>query len=110
VACHETLDPVILAAGHPKLIFELGTQLLSQPPHWPEGDSWQGPRAWLTGQAVALREQSWKRGDGSGPRWKALSWLLRQIQQNEGSLPKPPAIGERPGYAPRGCGDRVERV
>jgi hypothetical protein len=44
--------------------------------------AWLGPRAWLVGQATALREMSWKLSREPDPallaRWQALGWLLRQ--------------------------------
>jgi hypothetical protein len=82
VACHLNLEPEIRRAGHPEMFFELDGQLASQPPHWKENDPWHGPRAWLTGQAVALRELSWKLGSHPDAelnlRWRALIWLLQR--------------------------------
>jgi hypothetical protein len=82
VACHLNLEPEIRRAGHPEMFFELDGQLASQPPHWKEKDPWHGPRAWLTGQAVALRELSWKLGSHPDAelnlRWRALIWLLQR--------------------------------
>jgi hypothetical protein len=44
-----------------------------------------GPRRWLTGQAAALRELSWKlsarRDDDLALRWRALRWLLRKSDE-----------------------------
>ena len=91
VACHQNLDPDIVAAGHPELVFELDGQSAAQPKHWkdPEGS---GPRAWLTGQAVALRELSWRlalnpNGDPQAlAQWSALVWLLSHVTAVETSL------------------------
>jgi len=98
VACHEVIDPAILEAGHPPLIFELDSQLVSEPPHWKGEDSWAVPRAWLAGQAVALREQSWRlsKGEGSVPRLKALLWLFQQASKYDLGVSIPPAL---PNYA-----------
>ena len=93
VACHQNLDPDIVAAGHPELVFELDGQSAAQPKHWtdPEGS---GPRAWLTGQAVALRELSWRLGMNPNgdpqalAQWNALVWLLSHATAVEPSLPK----------------------
>jgi hypothetical protein len=67
------------------MFFELDGQTATQPPHWTDEGEAQGPRAWLTGQAVALREVSWKLSKAPDAeleaRWKALSWLLRRTPQ-----------------------------
>src|SRR5438034_433957 len=81
-AFHQAMDTDIVVAGHPRLVFELSTQTKAQPPHW--RDPPDSPvRAWLTGQAVALRELSWKmQGNdrNSDPdvlaQTSALAWLL----------------------------------
>lgn len=82
VACHLNLDESIRRAGHPELFFEFDGQSLAQPPHYRDERPSRGPRSWLTGQAVALREMSWKlamqRDEQLVLRWKALSWLLRK--------------------------------
>jgi len=93
VACHQTVDNDVVDAGHPRLVFELSTQTKAQPPHW--RDPADSPvRAWLTGQAVALRELSWKiQGDGrnSDPdalaQTSALAWLLSKVTSSNRSLP-----------------------
>ena len=59
VACHQNVDSDILAAGHPELVFELDGQSVAQPKHWTDPPD-TGARAWLVGQAVALRETSWR--------------------------------------------------
>jgi len=81
VACHQNLEPDVLAAGHPVLRFELDGQSVAEPKHW-QDPAGSGPKAWLVGQAVALREMSWALGDMERPgpeligRWNALVWLL----------------------------------
>ncbi|MBA3963780.1 MAG: hypothetical protein H0X40_18025, partial [Chthoniobacterales bacterium] len=81
VSCHQHLDPDLLAAGHPELIFELDGQSVAEPKHWRD-DPLSGPRAWLVGQAVALREVSWALSKMETPnlgevaRWDGLVWLL----------------------------------
>jgi hypothetical protein len=59
IACHQNVDADILKAGHPELVFELDSQSVNEPKHWREDDPAGGPRSWLTGQAVALREITW---------------------------------------------------
>jgi hypothetical protein len=59
VACHQNLESNILKAGHPELTFELDGQSVAEPKHWRDDDPQSGLRAWLVGQAVALREMSW---------------------------------------------------
>ncbi len=84
VACHQVVSPDILQAGHPKLTFELDGQTETEPPHWQEKESWFGPKTWVVGQAIALREisQQIERGNGtpqmSGDE-QALRWLLELI-------------------------------
>lgn len=92
VACHQNVDADLLRAGHPELIFELDGQSVSEPKHWRETGEFRGPQAWLTGQAVALREVSWqlagKAGDEKAPmRWAGLLWLLQQTAGVDSSLP-----------------------
>ncbi len=60
VACHQNIDNDLLKAGHPTLVFELDSQSINEPKHWRDDDPSIGPRAWLTGQAVALREAAWR--------------------------------------------------
>jgi hypothetical protein len=82
VACHQVIDPALVKAGHPELIFELDGQTASEPRHWTEKNDWQGPQAWLVGQAVALREMSTQLAKNANPdlkaEQKALYWLLEQ--------------------------------
>jgi Cytochrome c554 and c-prime len=93
VACHQSVDTDIVAAGHPRLVFELSTQTKAQPPHW--RDPADSPvKAWLTGQAVALRELSWKMQGGghnsdrdAAAQTSALAWLLSKVTSSDRSLP-----------------------
>lgn len=92
VACHQNLDADLLAAGHPELTFELDGQSVAEPKHWRDEDPWSGPRAWLVGQAVALREMSWVLANSETPdadataRWSALVWLLAKTSANQPQL------------------------
>jgi hypothetical protein len=80
-ACHQYLEPALLKAGHPDLFFELDGQSVAEPKHWSDDDPWSGPREWLTGQAVALREVSWnlvrdpQADERSTASWNGLAWL-----------------------------------
>ena len=91
VACHLNLDESIRHAGHPELFFELAGQAQAEPPHYVDSRPSLGPRSWLTGQAVALREMSWKLAAGRDERlfqrWKALVWLLRATEAGRKELP-----------------------
>ncbi len=84
VACHQVIEPDVLGAGHPPLIFELDAQTVAEPRHWLDKGDFFGPQAWLTGQAAALRETSWSLGQQAEPRpdvreqWRALVWLLQK--------------------------------
>ncbi len=86
VACHQNVEPDLLQAGHPELIFELDGQCVTEPRHWRERREDYGPALWLTGQAAALREMSWVLSRQNEPsaketeRWQALVWLLNQFE------------------------------
>ena len=94
IACHQNLEHDLLKAGHPPLVFELDSQSVNEPRHWKEKDSWSGLRAWLTGQAVALRETAWasRLNPDPAPDMQetsvALAWLLAKITLVEPALPK----------------------
>ncbi len=91
IACHHMIDPGLIAAGHPEMFFDLDRMITNQPPHWEDKGTWLGPRAWLTGQAAALREISWKLTQANDPklvgRWKALVWLLHKTEAGK-ALPQ----------------------
>lgn len=92
IACHLNLDEPIRRAGHPELHFELDGQCLAEPPHYKDERPSLGPRSWLTGQAAALRELSWKlaakREEYLVPRWRAVAWLLRKTEAGKKALPE----------------------
>jgi len=84
VACHQVIDPALVKAGHPELTFELDGQTASEPRHWQEKPDWAGPKAWLVGQAVALREicnqsATSEKSNDLVDQANALVWLLQQI-------------------------------
>jgi len=64
LGCHlgsdeRRVDHTLLAAGHPRLSFELDTFALNMPSHWKEHErnaGWFRGGAWAAGQAVSLRE------------------------------------------------------
>jgi Cytochrome c554 and c-prime len=105
VACHQNLEADLIAAGHPELTFELDGQSVAEPKHWRDEDRSGGARAWLVGQAVALRELSWMAENNQAPdatataRWNALVWLLAKTTANQTRLPMIDP--------PRGTGDRA---
>ena len=83
VACHQNVETDILKAGHPELVFELDSQSTNEPKHWREDDPASGPRSWLVGQAVALREIMWAVNKATSDerdrlfaQASALTWLL----------------------------------
>jgi len=109
IACHLNIDPELVVAGHPEMFFELDGQVLAQPPHWVDKGSWLGPRAWLTGQAAALRELSWKATNQNNDpslaaRARALTWLLRQTDEGA-ALPEGDNFG-----AIQNASDRLARA
>ncbi|HEX7862746.1 MAG TPA: multiheme c-type cytochrome [Verrucomicrobiae bacterium] len=88
VACHQVIEPNLLAAGHPELIFELDGQTSSMPRHWQETEPTR-VKAWLTGQATALREVTHqvakqKEAGTISPRtfqqWQSLLWIVSRAQ------------------------------
>ena len=87
------MDPALLAAGHPELLFELDGQAVSEPKHWREKGDWHGPKAWLVGQAVALREMSAQLNRENTPGekltapWSATLWLLQKLDDLGSALP-----------------------
>ena len=93
VACHQNIDNDLLKAGHPVLVFELDSQSMNEPKHWRDDDSWSGARAWLTGQAAALREAAWRSRTETDPAVDmqetsvALAWLLEKVTRSEPALP-----------------------
>ena len=99
VACHQNVDSDILAAGHPVLRFELDGQSVAEPKHWQDPPG-SGAKAWLVGQAVALREMSWALSNSANPdqesigRWSAVAWLLSHATAQAGlgglDAPGPP--------------------
>jgi len=94
VACHQNIDSDLLKAGHPPLVFELDGQSANEPKHWRDDDPMIGPRSWLTGQAVALRETCWHARTDTDPSTDAqetsiaLAWLLAKVTAADSSLPK----------------------
>jgi len=94
VACHQNVDTDILNAGHPELVFELDSQSINEPKHWKEDAPLIGPRSWLVGQAVALREACWHARTDPNPSSAsqetslALAWLLTKTTALIPDLPK----------------------
>ncbi|RYD77799.1 MAG: hypothetical protein EOP84_15090, partial [Verrucomicrobiaceae bacterium] len=113
VACHLNIDVELTSAGHPELLFELDGQVQNQPPHYKDEGAWLGPKTWLTGQAAALRELSWKCGTAANDesltaRWEALIWLLRQTPEGSKQLP---AIGNKLDFSTmQTAADRLARI
>jgi hypothetical protein len=93
VACHQVLEPKLIAAGHPELIFELDGQTSAMPRHWTEKDKYFRTKGWLTGQAAALREvtaqlmEQRKAGSVAAQtfnQWQSLLWLIsRTVPENK---------------------------
>jgi hypothetical protein len=92
VACHQNIDVDLLKAGHPALVFDLDSQSTNEPKHWKDEDPWSGARSWLIGQAVALREVSWRSRTDAEPAPDAhetslaLAWLLARVTLAEPTL------------------------
>jgi Tfp pilus assembly protein FimT len=105
VACHQNIDSHILKAGHPELAFELDGQSVAEPKHWRDDDPSSGLRAWLVGQAVALREMSWALSKNetfdreATAKWMALAWLLAKTTAHQTNLP---VVDQQSGTTNRG--------
>jgi len=103
VACHQNLESDILNAGHPELMFELDGQSVAEPEHWRDDNPASAVRAWLVGQAVALREVSWALSKDKHPgadavaRWNGLAWLLAKATGHQTRLPVIEAPNELTG-------------
>jgi hypothetical protein len=117
-ACHQTVALPLIKAGHPELIFELDGQSVSEPKHWREGTNWNGARAWLIGQASALREMSWQLSQSPekdarlAARCDALLWLLQKLDQTPEAPAELKALGRAsPGNYPalQSGADRLAR-
>jgi hypothetical protein len=102
VACHQNVEPALLAAGHPELRFELDGQCVSEPRHWRERPDWHGPQAWLIGQAAAFREMSWELERLDQPdtkvveRWQGLLWVLKQVSRADAAFQAFVGVSEDP--------------
>jgi hypothetical protein len=104
VACHQNIDRDLLQAGHPELNFELDGQSIAEPKHWVDVPD-TGPKAWLIGQAVALRELSWALSNDSTPepetlsKWYGLTWLLARVTAHETRLPLIDVPTDKPSHS-----------
>jgi hypothetical protein len=92
VACHQSIAPELLQAGHPELTFELDGQTAAMPRHWREQDADVRPKAWLVGQATALREVTAQllAQKVAGPvstrtfdQWQALLWVAGKTNPDQ---------------------------
>ena len=100
VACHQVVSGPLLAAGHPELIFELDGQSVAEPKHWNRDKNGNPAQAWFVGQAVALREMSWKLTQEASTerelkRWLGLFWIVeRSCHQLQ--CPPAPVVADPP--------------
>jgi hypothetical protein len=85
VACHQVLDPKLVAAGHPELLFELDGQSSAMPRHWKEEDKDHRIKGWVVGQTVALRELTAQLSiqvktnavdSGTFNQWQSALWIV----------------------------------
>jgi hypothetical protein len=101
VACHQNIESDMIMAGHPELVFELDGQSVAEPKHWRD-DPASGARAWLVGQAVALREVSWAlsksetRDENALATCDGLIWILAKATANQARWPVIHELGENP--------------
>lgn len=116
VACHQTIAPDLLRAGHPELIFELDGQCASQPRHWAREDDLPGPKLWLAGQAAAFREMSWqlmqidKVESRQIEAWQGLAWLIALVASDSAEKASLEPSAEKYRVAHRIASDLVNEV
>jgi hypothetical protein len=105
--CHGNLPEALHKAGHPTLRFELARQMVELPPHWERFEASQSAGAWLTSQAVLLRELCWlsEKGHAQPDRIAALHWVLREVPLGAENLPSDASPG-----ALRPAADRLARA
>ena len=110
VACHQNVDAEILKAGHPELIFELDGQSVTEPKHWSAEKNGNGAKAWLVGQAVALREMSWQLAQENSPteseinRWAGSVWAAKVAARGISGLVNDRALPIAPKEAVQAAG------
>ncbi|MDW8344189.1 MAG: multiheme c-type cytochrome [Verrucomicrobiae bacterium] len=92
VACHQWIEPELLRAGHPELMFELDGQLAGMKRHWRKSLDQPAGQQWLVGQAVALRELAAQPTRELEPQRAVLEWLLQVLGENP---EEPDAIARR---------------
>jgi hypothetical protein len=92
VACHQWVEPTLLRAGHPELIFELDGQLADMTRHWNRTNDPPVQELWLAGQKAALRELDWQLGRTTNAQPSqlrsrdALRWLLAPLMTNQAGV------------------------
>jgi hypothetical protein len=85
VACHQNLSDELVGAKHPPLVFELDGLLVAQPKHWREEKGFSNTRAWLVGQAVALREAAAQSVREPGARRDAEIQAMKELLKAAGA-------------------------
>lgn len=115
VACHQVLSSDLIAAGHPRLHFDLAALSDREPRHWQE--IWRNPQLWTIGQLATLRELSGTLGQLQKPGAEELAdgestlWicriLLKHLPAGPDPLPLPDAF--KPGQDLTKACDRLAR-
>lgn len=113
VACHQAIEPALVAAGHPPLEFELEAHQRREPRHWKE--LWGGGSTWLTGQAAAARELAGRLATGQGgpadaARLEAVLWVVKLAAAHAPGGLKVPEVSTRPTHDEVRALDRLAKA
>lgn len=55
VSCHLSIEHDLMAAGHPKMVFEMDLFQASMPSHWRKEEDFDHSKAWAVGQIISLK-------------------------------------------------------
>lgn len=113
VACHQAIEPALVAAGHPPLELELEAHQRREPRHWKE--LWGGGSTWLTGQAAAAWELAGRLATGQGgpadaARLEAVLWVVKLAAAHAPGGLKVPEVSTRPTHDEVRALDRLAKA
>lgn len=115
VSCHLKIDPALIAAGHPRMNFELVYYNANNPPHWDTPDHPSkaedfNKRAWAVGAVVSMRDAV-KAADAE--LVEAYRTVLQHVadvsgEPNEDLVKKLDALAGTIGAPPDGTLDKIK--